>query len=65
MYHIECRARKEVLGKGSEYGMLLINRSPRETLDGKVAVKVWIGNEVDYSRLRVSECLAYAHIARD
>jgi hypothetical protein len=39
----------------------LINKSPRIALDGKVAKEVWIGNEVDYSGLRVG-CLAYVHI---
>ena len=43
----------------------LINRSPRATLDGKVAEEVWTSNEVDYSRLRVFGCLAYAHIVRE
>ena len=43
----------------------LINRSLRVALDRKVANEVWTGNEVDYSRLRVFGCLAYAHIARD
>ena len=41
----------------------LINRSPRVALDGKVADEVWTYNEVDYLRLRVFRCLAYAHIA--
>ena len=40
----------------------LINRSPRATLDGKVAEEVWIGNEVDYSGLRVFKCPTYAPI---
>ena len=40
----------------------LINRSPRATLDGKVAEEVWTGNEVDYSGLRVFSCPAYVHI---
>ena len=43
----------------------LINRSLRVALDGKVANEVWKGNEIDYSRLRVFECLAYAHISGD
>ena len=42
-----------------------INRSPRAALDRKVAEEVWTSNEVDYSRLRVFGCLAYAHIARE
>ena len=41
----------------------LINRSPRAALE--VAEEVWTGNEVDYSRLRVFGCPAYAHITRD
>ena len=40
----------------------LINRSPRATLDGKVAEEVWTGTEVDYSSLRVFSCSAYVHI---
>ena len=43
----------------------LINRSRRAVLDEKVAKKVWIGNEVDYSSLKVFRCPAYAHITRD
>jgi hypothetical protein len=40
----------------------LINRSPRIALNGKVTKKVWTGNEVDYSGLRVFGCPAYVHI---
>ena len=40
----------------------LINRSPRVTLDGKVAEEVWIGIEVDYFSLRVFVCPTYVHI---
>ena len=40
----------------------LINRSPRAALDGKVVEEVWTCNKVDYSRLRVFGCPAYAHI---
>ncbi|KAL6326996.1 hypothetical protein AAG906_012680 [Vitis piasezkii] len=43
----------------------LINRSPRATLDGKVAKEVWTGNPVDYSGLRVFGCLAYVHIPNE
>jgi hypothetical protein len=40
----------------------LINRSSRAALDGKVVEKVWTGNEVVYSSLRVFGCPAYVHI---
>ena len=40
----------------------LINRSRRAALEGKVADEVWTCNEVDYSRLRLFGCQAYAHI---
>ena len=43
----------------------LINRSPRATLDGKVAKEVWTSNLVDYSGLRVFGCLAYVHIPNE
>ena len=43
----------------------LINRSPRVALDGKVMEEVCTGNEVDYSRLRMFGCPAYAHITRE
>ena len=43
----------------------LINRSPRETLDEKVAKEVWTSNEVDDSRLKVFGCPAYGHITRE
>ena len=39
-----------------------LNRSPRAVHDGKVAEEVWIGKEVDYSLMRIFECLAYVHI---
>ena len=41
----------------------LINRSSRAALDVKFIEEVWAGNEVDYLRLRVFGCPAYAHIA--
>ena len=40
----------------------LINKSPKATLDRKVAEEVWKGNEVDYFGLRVFGCLTYVHI---
>jgi hypothetical protein len=43
----------------------LINRSPRATLDGKVAEEVWTGNEVEYSGLRVFRCSTYVHIPNE
>ena len=43
----------------------LINRSPRATLDGKVAEKVWTGSPIDYFDLRVFGCLTYVHIPNE
>jgi hypothetical protein len=40
----------------------MINRSPKVTLDGKVAKEVWTGNEVNYIGLRVFGCPTYVHI---
>ena len=41
----------------------LINRSLGATLDGKDAEEVRASHEIDYSRLRVFGCPAYAHNA--
>ena len=43
----------------------LINRSPKATLDGKVAKEVWTSSLTDYSDLRVFECLTYVHIPNE
>jgi hypothetical protein len=40
----------------------LINKSPRATLDRKVAEVVWTSNEVYYSSLRLFGCPVYVHI---
>jgi hypothetical protein len=40
----------------------LINRSLKIALDGKVVEEVWIGNEIDYSGLRVFGCPTHVHI---
>jgi hypothetical protein len=41
----------------------IINRSPRVTLDGKVAEEVWTGQEVGYSFMRIFGCPTYVHIS--
>ena len=43
----------------------LINWSPRAALYGKLADEVWTGNKVDYLRLKVIRCPAYAHTIGD
>ena len=43
----------------------LINRSPRASLDGKVADEVWTDSSVDYSGLRVFGCPTYVHIPNE
>ena len=63
MYQIECRARKEQEVEAMSMSRYFINKSPRAALDRKVVEEVWIGNEVDYSRLRVFGCPTYAHIS--
>ena len=45
--------------------MLLINRSPRAALDGKVVEEVWTGNPLDYYGLRVFGCPTYVHIPNE
>lgn len=43
----------------------LINRSPSTVLGFKSAEEVWSEKPVDYSKLRVFGCSAYAHIPSD
>ncbi|KAL0322519.1 UNVERIFIED_CONTAM: hypothetical protein Sangu_1871200 [Sesamum angustifolium] len=43
----------------------LINRSPRASLGGKVAEKVWTDNPVDFDHLRIFGCSAYVHVPSD
>ena len=40
----------------------LINRSPSIPLEKRTLIEVWSGLHVDYSRLRVFGCTAYAHV---
>ena len=43
----------------------LINRSPSTVLDFNSVEEVWSEKPVDYSKLRVFGCSAYAHIPSD
>ena len=43
----------------------VINRSPAVPLEGDIPQRVWSGMEVSYKHLRVFDCLAYVHIAKD
>lgn len=43
----------------------LINKSPSTVLGFKNAEEVWSDKPVDYSKLRVFGCSAYAHIPSD
>ena len=43
----------------------IINRSPSVSLNGDVPQRVWTGKDVSCRHLRVFECLAYLHVAKD
>ncbi|KAG9444911.1 hypothetical protein H6P81_016251 [Aristolochia fimbriata] len=43
----------------------LINRSPSSALDGRIPEEVWAGKNVDYSLLKIFDCIAYAHFDRE
>ena len=43
----------------------VINRSPSTPLDGDVPQRVWTGKDVSYRHLKVFDCLAYVHVAKD
>ena len=43
----------------------LINRCPSTTLNFKTPEEVWSGHPLDYSRLKIFGCNAYAHVRQD
>jgi transposase InsO family protein len=43
----------------------LINRSPRASLEGKVAEEVWTGKPIDLDNLRIFGCPAFVHISSE
>ena len=43
----------------------LLNRSPRASLDDKVAEEVWIGNLIDFDNLKIFGCPFFVHISSD
>src|ERR1044072_5849323 len=43
----------------------LVDRSPRASLKGKVAEKVWAGNPIDFNNLRIFGSPAYVHISSE
>ncbi|CAJ2662759.1 unnamed protein product [Trifolium pratense] len=43
----------------------LINRSPRASLEGKVAKEVWTGKPIDLNNLRIFGCPAFVHISSE
>lgn len=43
----------------------LVKKSPRASLNGKVAEEVWTCNPVDISNLRIFGCPTYVHISSE
>ena len=43
----------------------VINRSPSVPLDKDIPQRVWSGKDLSYRHLRVFDCLAYMHVAKD
>ena len=43
----------------------LINRSPSVPLKGHVPQRLWTGKDLSYKHLKVFDCLAYMHVAKD
>ena len=43
----------------------VINRSPLVPLQDDIPQRVWKGKDMSYRYLRVFNCLAYVHIAKD
>ena len=43
----------------------VMNMSPSVPLEGDIPQRVWKGKDMSYRYLRVFNCLAYVHIAKD
>ncbi|KAG9445072.1 hypothetical protein H6P81_016412 [Aristolochia fimbriata] len=52
-------------GATVDTAVYLINRSPSSALDGRILEEAWAGKNVDYSFLKIFDCIAYAHIDRE
>jgi len=40
----------------------LVNHSPHSPIDFKIQEKIWLGNPIDYSILRILGCPTYVHV---
>lgn len=56
---------KQFWAEAVNMAVYLINRSPRSSLEGKVAEEVWTGVDIDLSNLRIFGCPAYMLVAGD
>ena len=56
---------QELWGEALLTACYLVNRSPSTTIDCKILEEVWIGQQCDYSNLRVFGCEAYALIPKN
>ena len=62
---LNAKLTKNFLAEAVSMACFLINRPSKVALDGKVAEKVWTGNAIDYSNLRVFGCPAYVHVSSE
>ena len=56
---------KLFLGEAINTAIYLINRSPSAPLDFDIPERVWTGNDVSYSHLKVFGCKAFLHVPRE
>ncbi|PNX90442.1 cysteine-rich receptor-like protein kinase 25-like protein [Trifolium pratense] len=56
---------KSFWGEAVNIATYLINRCPLTGIDLKTPMEVWSGKPADYSNLKVSRALAFAHVKQD
>ena len=61
----QAKLSKSYWAEAMYMAIYLINRSPSMPLKGDVPQRVWAGKDISYQHLRVFECLAYMHVAKD
>ena len=62
---LNCKLGKRFWTEAVQTAVYLINRSPTSSLNGKILVVLWFGEELNVTRLRVFGVLAYLKIPKE
>lgn len=60
----QAKLSKEFWAKVINMTFYLVNKSLQIILEMKTPYKIWFGSLIDYSKLKVFDCLIYAHVKK-